>query len=124
MQQVFKSMMAYYGNIYIHTYTMFSCCVKPKQVGREVWIDFNKLGTPFSTTPLKTRIPIDEPSLKDIASFVRKKGFVDSSIYLAEIDPVLGIIMCYREFNNAIIPTRGPIMIRISVTKYNTRKLQ
>lgn len=121
MQQAFKSMMAYYGNIY--TYTMFSCCVKPKQVGREVWIDFNKHGLPFSTTPLKTRIPIDEPSLKDIASFVRQKGFNEAVIYLAEIDPVLEIIMCYRELSNAIIPTRGPIIIRISTSHFHTKKL-
>ena len=119
MKEAFKSMQ----DMYVNIYKMFSCCTKPKQVGREVLIDFNKVGVPFSATPLKTRIPIDEPSLKDIASFVRKKGFVDSSIYLAEIDPVLGIIMCYRELSNAIIPSRGPLMIRISVTKYNTKKL-
>lgn len=104
---------------------MFSltCCVRPRQVGREVWIDFNKAGLPFSTTPLKTRIPIDDPTLKDIAYFIKIKGFAESWIYLAEVDPVLGIILCYRELNNAIIPQTGPIIVRVSITKYNTKKL-
>jgi hypothetical protein len=103
---------------------MFVCCIKSQPIGREVWIDFNKqLCSSFSSTPLKTHIYNDHPSLKDINTFIQNKGYGAKSILIAEIDQARGEIVCYRDMNIGIIPLEGPIILRISTTQLIPRNL-